>query len=74
MPAAKQKLVASVDSRAEKLTEMSDAIWALAETAFEEEGSAKILSDYAESQGFRVERGLAGCPRPLRRNTGAGNR
>ena len=72
MPADKQKLVASVDGRAEKLTEMSDAIWALAETAFEEEGSAKILSDYAESQGFRVERGLAGMPTAFTAEYGSG--
>jgi aminobenzoyl-glutamate utilization protein B len=41
---------------------MSDRIWELAETALREEQSAKVLADYAEAKGFKVERGVAGLP------------
>jgi len=55
----KKAVVESVETQQAKLIEMSDKIWALAETAFEEYESAKILADYAEEQGFTVERGVA---------------
>lgn len=44
------------------MTGMSDAIWAIAETALEETESSAILADYAESRGFNVSRGVAGMP------------
>jgi len=59
MTAKKEAIVESVETQQAKLIEMSDKIWALAETAFEEYESAKILADYAEEQGFTVERGVA---------------
>jgi aminobenzoyl-glutamate utilization protein B len=37
-------------------------VWAFAETALRETRSAALLADYAEKQGFRVERGVAGMP------------
>ncbi len=70
--APKQQLMEDISSREAVLTGMSDEIWTLAETAFEESGSAKILSDYAESQGFRVERGLAGMPTAFTAEYGSG--
>ncbi len=51
---------------------MSDEIWALAKTAYEEEGSAKILADFAEANGFRVERGMAGMPTAFTAEYGSG--
>ncbi|THH41389.1 amidohydrolase [Neolewinella litorea] len=72
MPQEKARMIESITSREGKLTEMSDAIWALAETAFEEEGSAKILADYAEQQGFRVARNLAGMPTAFTAEYGSG--
>ncbi|NJB85459.1 aminobenzoyl-glutamate utilization protein B [Lewinella marina] len=72
MSAAKARLVESVDSRASRYIEMSDAIWALAETAFEEEASARILADYAEQVGFRVSRNLAGMPTAFTAEYGSG--
>jgi aminobenzoyl-glutamate utilization protein B len=59
---AKQQSVRAVDSHAPALIEISDKIWALAETALNEHRSAALLADYAESQGFEVERGVAGMP------------
>lgn len=58
----KQKIVKSVEAHESEMIALSDKIWALAETAFEENESAKLLADYAESQGFKVNRGVAGIP------------
>lgn len=60
--AAKQAAVKSVDQHADDLVSLSDQIWAFAETALREHRSAAALADYAEKQGFRVERGVAGMP------------
>ncbi len=60
--AAKVAAVASVDRHAAELIGLSDQIWAFAEIALREHRSSKLLADFAESQGFRVERGLAGMP------------
>ncbi len=58
----KQEINASIESHKNDLITISDEIWAKAETAFEEYDSSKILSDYAENNGFTVEKGVAGMP------------
>ena len=58
----KEAALASVDKHAGELTQKSDQIWAFAETALRETKSSKLLADYAEEQGFTVERGVAGLP------------
>ncbi|MGB7395977.1 MAG: amidohydrolase [Pricia sp.] len=58
----KKAIVESVEKHKSELIRISDSIWALAETAFEEDDSAKLLADYAEKNGFTVERGVAGIP------------
>lgn len=58
----KEAVVASVDKHRSELTGLSDQIWRHAETALRETRSSKALADFAESQGFRVERGVAGMP------------
>jgi aminobenzoyl-glutamate utilization protein B len=58
----KREVVASVDRHASELVDLSDRIWTFAETALRETRSAKVLADYAERQGFRVTRGVAGMP------------
>jgi aminobenzoyl-glutamate utilization protein B len=60
--AAKLAAVHAVDRHAAALTDLSDRIWAYAEIAFREHRSAAALADFAEAQGFRVERGVAGMP------------
>jgi aminobenzoyl-glutamate utilization protein B len=59
---AKQQSALAVDRHAQALIEISDKVWALAETALNEHRSAALLADYAESEGFEVERGVAGMP------------
>jgi aminobenzoyl-glutamate utilization protein B len=72
MSKSKQAIINSVENHKENLIQISDDIWALAETAFEETESAKILADYAESQGFTVERGVAGMPTAFIATYGSG--
>ncbi len=62
LPRKKTMILNAVDHHEKNLIHISDSIWSLAETAFEEYSSSKLLADYAESQGFRVERGVAGMP------------
>jgi aminobenzoyl-glutamate utilization protein B len=58
----KEAVVASIDKHRSELTGLSDQVWRYAETALRETRSSKTLADFAESQGFRVERGVAGMP------------
>jgi aminobenzoyl-glutamate utilization protein B len=58
----KEEAVASVEKHRAELISLSDQVWAFAETALRETRSARLLSDYAEKQGFKVERGVAGMP------------
>ncbi len=68
----KKAIIASVEKHEANLIKISDEIWALAETAFEENKSSRILSDYAEKQGFTVERGVAGMPTAFVATYGSG--
>jgi len=58
----KSEIVNSVEKHSENLISISDQIWGLAETAFNEHESSKILSDYAQENGFTIEKGVAGMP------------
>lgn len=68
----KKAVIQSVEQHKESLIKLSDSVWALAETAFEEQGSAKILADYAETQGMNVTRGVAGIPTAFTATYGSG--
>ena len=58
----KKNIVKSIENQEEEIIQISDKIWELAETAFNEHESSKLLSDYAEANGFTLERGVAGMP------------
>lgn len=68
----KKAIVASVEAHKEQLIKISDSIWALAETAFNESGSSKILADYAEKNGLKVTRGVADIPTAFTATYGSG--
>ena len=68
----KLQVIQSVESHQSDLIAMSDSIWAWAETAFEEYRSSNLLANYAEDQGFRVERGVAGMPTSFIAEYGSG--
>ena len=70
--AAKQAAVNVIDRRAADLAGLSDRIWAYAEVALREHRSAAALADYAEQQGFRVRRGVAGLPTAFTATYGQG--
>ena len=71
-PRLKQEAVASVERRAAELTSLSDQVWGYAETALRETRSARAVADYAERQGFRVTRGVAGMPTAFVAEFGSG--
>lgn len=68
----KKAVIESVERHKAELIKISDAIWAAAETAFEESESSKILSDYAEKNGLKVERGVANIPTAFTATYGSG--
>lgn len=68
----KKALIASVEKHQSALVSLSDSIWALAETAFNEAESSRILADYAEKNGFQVKRGVAGMPTAFVATYGSG--
>jgi aminobenzoyl-glutamate utilization protein B len=70
--ANKKTALQSVEQRSRALIGISDQIWAFAETAFEESRSAKALADYAEAQGLKVERNVAGMPTAFIASYGSG--
>ncbi|TRX60810.1 amidohydrolase [Fulvivirga sp. M361] len=70
--ANKKAVLASIRSQEDQMVKMSDEIWALAETAFEEKGSAKVLMDYSELKGMKVEKGVAEIPTAFVASFGSG--
>ncbi len=68
----KKQILASIATHEKALIGISDSIWKYAETAWNETKSAKILSDYAEAQGFKVERGMAEMPTAFIATFGSG--
>lgn len=58
----KEAAVASVDRHRPELVDLATQVWGFAETALKEKRSSKVLADYAEAQGFKVERGVGGLP------------
>lgn len=72
LKATKKAILTNLDGQRQELIALSDAIWAHAETAFEESESSKLLADYAEKNGFAVERGVAGMPTAFVASYGSG--
>nr|WP_299340014.1 amidohydrolase [Allomuricauda sp.] len=73
MSSDKKAIINSVEKHKQNLIQISDSIWALAETAFDEHESSRILADYAEKNGFNVERGVAGMPTAFVASYGSGS-
>lgn len=72
LPPNKVAVINSVNKHQQELIRMSDAIWGHAEIAFQETESARLLADYAEAQGFVVQRGVAGIPTAFTATYGSG--
>ena len=71
-PALKKEAIASIDRRRAEMTRLSLQVWEFAETALRESRSSVVLADYAESQGFRVTRGVGGLPTAFTAEFGSG--
>jgi len=69
---SKKSVIASVEKHEQALIKISDSIWALAETAFNESESSRILADYAEKNGLKVTRGVADIPTAFTATYGSG--
>ena len=61
-----------IESKKDKLTALSDAIWNNPETAFTEHNSVKLMCDVLESEGFEVEKGVAGIETAYTAKFGSG--
>src|SRR5688572_21370782 len=68
----KEMAAASVERHRPELVDLANQVWAFAETALKEKRSAKLLADYAEAEGFKVERGVAGLPTAFVASYGTG--
>lgn len=73
MSDSKKAIHASVEKHEKELIRISDEIWAAAEIAFQETKSSQALSDYAEQNGFTVEKGVAGMPTAFVATYGSGS-
>ena len=69
----KKDLLNSIDKKSNDLISISDNIWEAAEVAFREEKSANYLIDYAEKNGFKIDKGLAGMPTAFTATYGEGS-
>lgn len=59
---AKRKAQAQAADLAGKTEEISQRLWDYSEIALEERRSATLLADYLETEGFTIEREVAGMP------------
>lgn len=71
--ASKKNVMESVSKHSPELIDIANKIWAAEETAFNEHTSAKLLADYAEANGFKVERGVAEMPTAFVATYGSGS-
>lgn len=71
-PGLREAAVAEVTRQATDLVRLADEVWHHAETALRETKSAAVLAEYAERQGFRVTRGVAGMPTAFIAEFGSG--
>ena len=69
---SKKSIISSIEKHESELIKISDSIWALAETAFNESESSRILADYAEKNGLTVTRGVADIPTAFTATYGSG--
>ena len=71
--ANKEAVINSVEKHFAELTNLSDRIWSYEEIAFQEVQSSKDLSDYAESKGFKVTKGIGEIPTAFIAEYGSGS-
>ncbi|MBC8354719.1 MAG: amidohydrolase [Planctomycetes bacterium] len=70
---AQQAAIADVDSHADELKAVNQAIWKLAEVGLNEHKSSELLIDKLRAAGFELETGIAGMPTAFVASYGQGN-
>ena len=68
----KKDAIAGVESRTKLAQVMVDTVFSYSELGYQEFHSSKYLSDLLESNGFKVERGIAGIPTAFMATWGSG--
>ena len=68
----KKEITKSIDKHQDALIAVSDQIWEAAETSLEEYKSSDYLIQFAEQNGFKVEKGVAGIPTAFTATYGTG--
>lgn len=71
--ALKRRAADALDKRKVELIELSLRIHATPEIAFQEHKSSAMLADFAEANGFAVERGVCDLPTAFRAKAGSGS-
>jgi tetratricopeptide (TPR) repeat protein len=61
-----------IAQRADRLKEINQRIWSLAEVGLEERDSSALLASFLEGEGFRVTRGVADMPTAFVAERGSG--
>src|ERR1700722_5913676 len=72
--ALKQQILKEVDGNAKLVQVMIDTIYSYGELGFQEFETSKYLTTLLESNGFKVERGIAGIPTAWMATRGSGER
>ena len=68
----KKEITKSIDKHQDAMIAVSDQIWEAAETSLEEYKSSDYLIQFAEQNGFKVEKGVAGIPTAFTATYGTG--
>lgn len=68
-----QKIVNFIEKKREKWIYISNQIWGFAETRFEEFRSADLICQALESEGFSIEKDIAGIPTAFVGSFGTGH-
>ena len=74
MTMTKEQALQAIDREKAVLTDASDRIWDVPETAFQEFKSTEILCELLEKEGFKVEKNLADIATAFSGRFGSGSR
>jgi len=66
------RIVEWIEKNQARLTELSDGVWSVPETALKEHASAKLLVEALAAAGFQMETGVAGMPTAFVASYGSG--
>ncbi|MDC6352018.1 amidohydrolase [Zeaxanthinibacter sp. PT1] len=67
------EVLQSIDAKADSYTAIADEIWSLAEMGYQEEQSSALLQKTLASEGFKIEKGVAGIPTAFIAEYGSGS-